>query len=354
MFEGDGKYSTAASIMQLLAVLQPTSAFGDTYQYSNNMAAAAGFLGGHVVYPKRELGAAYDAAMQQLVYNPLGMKATVPVSLGKLPAGHAAGHGPDIDGKMRVVSQDLNYASISTRPSGNVWSNTHDLLRYVQMELAGGVLPNGRRYIREDVLRARSEPQTTQGLNEYYGMGLKIDRQWGVNVVHHGGTSVGYRSEMIWLPDHNVGAVILINSLTGSTLRSSFRRRLLEILFDGQPIAMEQLKSGAEGARKEIAEQRQKFTIPADAGATGRLATRYRNADLGGLEVRRKGDATWFDFGGWSSEIATQRGEDGAVTFVTVSPEVAGWLEFTLADEGDERRLVTREGEREYVFSEVP
>jgi hypothetical protein len=38
----DGEHSSARSMMQLLARTQPTSNFGDTYQYSNLMAAAGG------------------------------------------------------------------------------------------------------------------------------------------------------------------------------------------------------------------------------------------------------------------------------------------------------------------------
>ncbi len=349
LFEGEN--STAGSMMRLLFTAQPTSELGDLYQYSNLMAAAAGFLGGHVLDPGRELGAAYDAAMQRLVFDPLDMSATT-ADFGRALAGnHAAGHALDVDGNVRVASQGLNRMAISTRPSGNHWSNVRDMLRYVRMELDGGLLPDGGRYIRENVLLARREPQVTEGLNEYYGMGLKIDRQWGVPVIHHGGTASGYRSDMIWLPDHRVGAVILINSDTGSLLRSAFRRRLLEVLFDGQPIAAVQLGSYAQRARTAIAEQRQQFTVPADPDAAARLAPRYASAKLGGLGVRRKGDATWFDFGGWSSEVATRRGQDGGVTFVTVSPGVDGF-EFTVGDRGGERRLITRDAQHEYVFGE--
>ena len=44
--------------------MQPTSKFGELFQYSNPLAAAAGFIGGHVAFPKLELGKAYDEAMQ--------------------------------------------------------------------------------------------------------------------------------------------------------------------------------------------------------------------------------------------------------------------------------------------------
>ena len=56
--------------------MQPTSKFGELFQYSNPLAAAAGFIGGHVAFPKLELGKAYDQAMQTRVFDPLGMKST--------------------------------------------------------------------------------------------------------------------------------------------------------------------------------------------------------------------------------------------------------------------------------------
>jgi len=37
--------------MIMLGTMQPTSKFGELYQYSNIMAAAAGFVGGHVASP---------------------------------------------------------------------------------------------------------------------------------------------------------------------------------------------------------------------------------------------------------------------------------------------------------------
>ena len=346
IFEGDGKYATPASIMELLSTARPTSAFGDTYQYSNLMAAAGGFFGGHVDAPGQELGAAYDGAMQKLVFHPLGMAATTPSFDRALAGNHAAGHATDIDGKVQVTSQGINAASISTRPSGNHWSNARDMLKYVRMELAGGLLPDGRRYIREDALLARREPQATEGLNEYYGMGLKIDRQWGVTVIHHGGSAVGYRSDMIWLPDHGVGAVILINSDTGGQLRAAFRRRLLELLFDGEPVAARNLAAAAANWKKSLGGQRDGLALPAEPQASSRLAPGYRNAELGLLEVRREGSSTWFDFGGWSSEMASRQGDDGKIRFVTISPGEEGF-EFELADHG----LVLRDAQHEYVFS---
>jgi hypothetical protein len=51
-------------VFSLLAHSQPTSKFGEVFQYSNMMAAGAGYVGAHIAYPDLELGAAYDKAMQ--------------------------------------------------------------------------------------------------------------------------------------------------------------------------------------------------------------------------------------------------------------------------------------------------
>ena len=46
-------------------------------------------------------------------------------------------------------------------------------------------------------------------------MGLMVDTTYGIPVVHHGGDMIGYHSDMMWLPEHNVGAVILTNGDVG-------------------------------------------------------------------------------------------------------------------------------------------
>jgi CubicO group peptidase (beta-lactamase class C family) len=352
LFEGEATYSTPAAIMQLLSQAEPTSGFGDTYQYSNLLAAAAGYFGGHALYPRRELGGAYDAAMQRHVFDPLGMNDTTADFARAMAGNHASGHGLDVDGRIAVSSQGFNHASVSTRPSGNHWSNVSDMLAYVRMELARGVLPDGGTFISQANLIARYEPQVTEGLNEYYGMGLKIDRQWGVEVIHHGGSAAGYRSDMIWLPEHGVGAVILINSDTGSILRAAFRRRLLELLFDGRETAVDMLTSYAPRLRASGAEQRAALNVPADAPAIAALASRYESAELGALDVRRDAGRAIFDFGGWASEVAS-RSEGESTVFVTISPSHDGF-EFRPGEADGLRRLHLSDGERDYVFVETP
>lgn len=118
----------------------PTSKFGDLFQYNNQLASAAGYLGGHILYPKMELGAAYDRAMEAKVFKPLGMKDSTFDYAEGMTGNWAAPHGLDIDGKVTQMSNDFNWAPYPYRPAGAAFSTTSDMIRYVQLELGKGIL----------------------------------------------------------------------------------------------------------------------------------------------------------------------------------------------------------------------
>ncbi len=340
---------TPESVMATLATMQPTSKFGELFQYSNPMAAAAGYLGGHVVHPKLELGAAYDKAMQSLVFTPLGMTATTH-DFAKGRRGNAAvEHAPDIDGEPRLALAKLNVSIVPMRPAGGAWSTVRDVLKYVQMELDGGKLPSGKQYIGEDALLARRAPQVAMGTDVSYGMGLMINTNYDVTVVHHGGDMVGFHSDMMWLPEHGVGAVILTNGDPGWLIRSAFRRKLLEVLFDGKPEADAQVAAAAKQFFDELAAERKLLTIPADPGEAGKLAPRYRNAALGEIAVKTADGKTSLDFGEFSSEVASKKNPDGTTSFITIVPGFTG-LELVV---GPGQTLVLRDPQHEYVFTPV-
>ncbi|MEJ2482123.1 MAG: serine hydrolase [Gemmatimonadota bacterium] len=346
LFEFDD--ATAATALANLATMQPTSGFGELFQYSNPMAAAAGYAGGHVAYPDLELGAAYDAAMRTLVFEPLGMNATTFDYGTALAGNHASPHAPDIDGDPAVTGMDLNYSVIHVRPAGAAWSSVHDMLKYIAMELAEGTLPDGTRYIDRETLLARRAPQVPIGKDATYGMGLMVDTKYGTPVVHHGGDMIGFHSDMMWLPEHGVGAVVLTNGDPGWTLRNVFRRKLLEVLFDGREEADDDVAAQAANYYTRLAADRELLTVPADGDAVSKLAPHYENEALGSIDVIRSDGRTWFDFGEFRSEIASRVNPDGSVSFLTIDPGEDGF-EFVVG-EGPEETLAIRDAQHEYVF----
>ena len=341
---------TPQGALASLAKMQPTSKFGELFQYSNPMAGAAGFIGGHVLFPDLELGAGYDRAMQQVVFDPLGMKSTT-FDFARAQAGnHAGAHAPDIDGKPAHALMGINYAVIPIRPAGGAWSSVRDMLLYVSMELAEGVLSDGKRYIPAEPLLERRVPQVNIGKDEIYGMGLEVDTTYGEPVVHHGGDLIGHHSDMIWLPRRKVGAVILTNSDPGWILRTLFRRKLLEVLFDGRGEADDQLLSRGKTFFADLAAERKLLTVPADSAEAIKLAAHYANQALGEIAVSRSSSATVFDFGEWKSEMASRRNPDGTISFITTAPGIQGFP--FVVGLASKKTLTLRDAQHEYVFEE--
>ncbi|HWU86008.1 MAG TPA: serine hydrolase domain-containing protein [Kofleriaceae bacterium] len=345
------KHLTPDGVLAALGKMQPTSKLGEQFQHSNPLAAAAGFLGGHVAFPKLELGAAYDAAMRTRVFEPLGMKSTTFDFRQAQTGNFAVGYTPDIDDKTVRATAAVNYAAIPVRPAGGAWSTVRDLLRYVQMELDEGKLPGGRAYLAKETLLARRAPQIAIDTDLAYGMGLMVQTKSGVTVVDHGGDLTGFHSDMMWLPEYGVGAVVLTNGDGGQVIRGLFLRKLLEVLFRGHPEADTDLAAAAKQLTEKRAAARKLLEIPANAAEAAKLAPRYASLELGELVVKRKGAALVFDFGELASEVASRKAPDGSISYVTIAPGIDG-QELVPGSHDGKRTLILRDAQHEYVFEE--
>ena len=351
------KNTTPKSAMEMLGTFQPTTKFGEVFQYSNLLAAAAGFVGAEAAFPKtafpkKELGVAYDEAMRAHVFGPLGMTDTTFDFDRALRGNHAAAHAEDIDGKTTFAMMEVNRAIVPVRPAGGAWSSVKNLTRYVQMELANGKLPDGKVLVSEKNLLARREKQIAVGETATYGMGLTVDTEWGIPVVHHGGSMLGFKSDMFWLPEHGVGGVIFTNSDTGYMLTRAFLRKTLEVLFDGKAEAEEDIAINAKAHKAEVAKARERLVVPPDAEVVAKLAKHYVNKSLGEIAVREDGKNRIFDFGEWKTQVASRKNDDGTTTMYTIAPGMDG-LEFVVSEREGKRALVVRDNQHEYVFLEA-
>lgn len=346
------KSYTPDTVFTLLGRMQPTSQFGEVFQYSNLMAAAAGYIGAHIVHPDMDLGAAYDKAMQEKIFDPLGMNSTTFDFARALAGNHASPHGDDVDGKPAVASMAFDYSIYSARPAGGEWTSAHDLARYVQNELSLGKLPNGTQMVSQENLLMRRKPLIMNGEDTWYGMGLEVNHKYGVPLVSHGGSLAGFKSNFYFLPDSGIGLVILTNADTGGMLVYAIGRRLLEVAFDGKPEAAANVASDAVNYKANLAKERKRLVVPADSAIFERLAPRYSNAQLGQISVLNSGGATTFDFGVWKSAMASRKNDDGTVSLITIDPANSG-AEFVVGELAGKRILTLRDAQHNYTFNET-
>ena len=68
---------------------------------------------------------------------------------------YAAPHADDVNGHPALADLASNYSIHFLRPAGGAWTSAHDLIRYVQLELNDGKLPNGEQLVSKKNLLIR-------------------------------------------------------------------------------------------------------------------------------------------------------------------------------------------------------
>ncbi|QKS02044.1 beta-lactamase family protein [Sphingomonas sp. CL5.1] len=343
----------ASDTFRQLAQTQPTSKFGELFQYNNLMASAAGYLGGALSYPKMEIGAAFDRAMQEKIFDPMGMRDTT-FDFGKGMSGDwAKPHGYDVDGRMTVMSNSFNYTVYPYRPAGGAFSSAADMARYVQLELSKGLTPEGKRVVSERNLLKRREPGVQVARDSWYGMGLFNRVAWGVPVVTHGGTLQGFHSNWYALPDQGIGAVILTNADSGASMLEPFLRRLMEVVYDGKPEAVDEVNAAASRLKAQARARRARLTVPGDPAVLAALAGSYRSPEVGSITISDRDGGKWIKAGSVEGPVATRKNADGSVSIVSIAPGAIGVEALVGANADKARTLTIRDSQHEYVYTEV-
>jgi CubicO group peptidase (beta-lactamase class C family) len=335
-----------------MASMSPTTGFGETFQYSNPMVMAGGLLAAHAVHPRLPLGKAYDTAMQELVFRPLGMRDTTFDYAVVARRDHARPHGRDVTLAVRALPISAESAIISVRPAGGAWSSARDMARYLVLELARGKTPDGEQLVSEAALLERRKPQVKVDDDTSYGLGLFVEEYQGLPMVHHGGNTLGFTSDLFLFPEHGLGAVVLSNAAGANALRGAIKRRLIEILYDAPEEARTNLEF-ALARQKEVTERElKKVTLAPDAAWLESIAGDYREEGLGLVRVRRQGKRGVLDAGEWRSALGKFVENDGTVMAMLLDPPLAGFTAI-VGDRDGRRTLTINTGQKQYVLERV-
>jgi CubicO group peptidase (beta-lactamase class C family) len=340
--------ATAGGSVALMKDLRPTTAFGETFQYSNIMVSTGGYLAAHTVDPKAELGAAYDATLRSRVLQPLGMTTSTFDTAAAMKLDHAKPHGLGYDGYVAFREQDERWL-LPARPSGALWSSVSELARWVSLELARGKGPDGKQLVSEASFRARYTPMVKASASMSYGLGLMVEKYGGVDVAWHNGGTLGMSALALWLPAHDTGFVLLTNGAAGSLVADAVRRRFFELLFDGKERAKEELAFKLKGREKAVTQAAATIErAPGEAWAKT-LAGTWTNGTLGKATVRWEKGRAVLDLGTWTLGIGRAKRDDGSELVVLLDPAFNG---FSLVHRGNE--LVLGAAQDKYVFTRVP
>ncbi|MFW5951593.1 MAG: serine hydrolase, partial [Gemmatimonadota bacterium] len=298
-FSGDllwyGTHYDAEEVVRRARHVPQANPFRGGYGYSNLMFIAAG----EVV--RAVSGEPWDAFVRRRILEPLGMERTV-LSTDSLVsrANVATPHGP-WEGEV-VAFPWYNWDAMGA--AGGIISSVAEMAEWLELQLDRGVLAPGDTLFSPrrswEMWTVHTPLAVSPGYQELYptthfrgyGLGWSLNDYKGRKVVSHGGGYDGMFSRVVLVPEEELGAVVLTNSMTGVT--TAITNRVLDLYLGGdQRDWSELLRERAERAdareaarRAEVVERTIEGTdpsLPLDA-YTGT----YGGAMYGEAEVTRE------------------------------------------------------------------
>ena len=333
--------------------MKPTTGFGETFQYSNYLVAAGGYAAARSYRPQGSLQEAYESAMRDLIFAPLGMSRT---GFDPADGGAAASpHAPDFEGNTAPIDPAIEGCVRAVAPAGALWSTVVDMAQYLLLELNRGKLSSGEQILPEESLLERRKRGIKITDKMSYGLGLLLSDEDGLNVMHHGGNTWGFSSDLYFLPQDGVGVVLLTNVRLANLFLMAARRKVFELLFGASPRAEKMIAAASQAGKEAVKGRLARVKVDSDSLRwIESVVGEYRSSELGPLAVERSDGQYWAQFECWSSALGAEEQQDGSRVVVLTSPPwnggaiAAGAVRFQVS--GDHRALVLDSGQILYKF----
>lgn len=220
-------------LVNALQYLEPNEDFRNKWQYQNLMYMAAGYLVGQLK------GTSWENVVQESLFSPLGMNSSV-FSVDEMQ------NQPDF--AFPYMDQNGENTRIPFRkidavgPAGSINSNLVDMIAWVQFQLNQGQ-QGGNQLISKEQLAVTHSPQMACDSPFHskelpvstYGLGWMIDSYRGNAMIHHGGAIDGFASQVAFLPEEQIGVVVLCNT-NGSILPYTISFNVIDRLLELKPV----------------------------------------------------------------------------------------------------------------------
>jgi CubicO group peptidase (beta-lactamase class C family) len=342
---------TAEDMVESLRSFRFFTEFGETFQYSNQMVAAGGYLAtvaGGGTYG--DLYPAYLDLMQTRIFDPMGMGSTTfDFEAVAASADYALPHGATLEGVYEPLPLTLEQTLVPVAPAGLAWSNAQDMAQYLITLLNRGAAADGTRVVSEANLLETWEPQVDVSATSAYGLGWFVDAYKGVPVIHHGGNTLGFTTDLAFLPDHGIGIVVMSNGQLANLLTEGIRARLLELLYE-QPMEYDAtIDFAMEQGETAFAELQDSFT-ELDAEAVEPYLGTLTNEALGEATLTLEDGVLMFDVGEFRVALQPTTNDEGEVRYTMAAPPLTG-VPLELALEGDMATLILDIGTDVYTFT---
>ena len=210
---------TREEMYSRLRYLEPNRDLRREFQYNNLMFMTAGYMAGKLA------GSTWEDAVSTRIFKPLGMTSSNFDFGASFKSATDVAHPYRKDDNEVAHEAPIYPGDPALGPAGAIVSNLSDMTQYLLMYLNHGK-HGDQQIISQADIRQMTTPQMVIRSSDVdpeigyanYGMGLFVTTYRGHKYVQHGGNLDGFSLLISFLPDDNIGSVILLN-MEGSSLR---------------------------------------------------------------------------------------------------------------------------------------
>jgi len=298
---------TAEDVIEMMATVPLSGTFEHTFNYSTPIVAIGGYLAaladggeyGHLMQ-------AYADMMQEQLFDPTGMSSsTFSIEEVVTSGGYATPYYSSLAGVKALPPELDGGIFMPMAPGGALWSTADDLGKYLIMLLNDGVAENGQRVVSAENLSYLWQPQIAMNSQISYGLGWYVEDYHGLTVIHHEGGSAGFASELVVIPELNIGFALLTNQMDQvKPIGRMATYRLLEMLTDSEQVYDQQVRETARDIDQQLLTLSLVTRKTVDPDKIAPFLGSYHNDELGDVKLVLHEDKTlWVDFGEYESQI---------------------------------------------------
>jgi CubicO group peptidase (beta-lactamase class C family) len=205
---GNGDEALGKAIAEFGALRQMTPP-GSYWFYNNNGYCLASFA------LARILQKSYESIMRESLFAPLGLERSFFFAQDAITYSCAVGHLPSVETKFQVARP---YALPRwVNGAGGIISNVEDVIRFVRMHLEKGRVGGEVFLSAGSVERMQEKAAEAFGMGDFWGLGWRIEEYQGGLVYGHGGSTHGFRFQLVFSPQHQFAAAVVNNGSRSAT-----------------------------------------------------------------------------------------------------------------------------------------
>ena len=217
---------TTADVVKRLARVPIKNSFRAHYAYDNILFAVA------TEVIEKVSGQSYADFVREHIFKPVGMdESLIDCTYLKPGMDVATGHAPY---NFKDVKPVPPMAWLNDPGAGGIYASVDDLAKWMNVQLAGGMLPDGKRLFSEKSHRAMWSmltpipigkppiPEMAPLVPEFYGYGEGwfLSTYQGQKLVWHTGGWPGFVTRVTMVPKLHLGVVVLTNMQSGAAFNA--------------------------------------------------------------------------------------------------------------------------------------